>query len=466
MSLVDDLEYRVAVQGRSNLIYVDDVIESLSWEERESELATRVTMGVLNERFGDKRLGQHLVNGATLRLFAGSNRPLDERVRGTIFQNADDYSAPYLHSVTAYDPLFYAMQSQDDRYFKAGKTGAEIIKALCRAWDIPTGEIKGPNEKLGKKMFRGLTIAEMFDRVLRDTKDRGGGRWVLRTTKGKLDVVRRGRNKTIWHFQQDSSLGASVDRSIEGLVTVVKIVGREKGGSKVLATATSELAKEYGHLQRIINRADFDTAKATKRAALNILEGEEGLEAKTRVLIAPDVPSMRKGDKCRVSAATMNGHYIASAVYHDPPSKTMTLELDTLTEEEIAIEFEETGLWDWIPPQQQQGTWEPFKGEANEALAISSGVLRGPQFVYDRTLPAARRAGGGFTITSWRRTSDSVDGPGVSWHYNGGRALDIVASPLSRLNALYVELRKDNPTELLWQVEDHYDHLHVAWESA
>ena len=48
-----------------------------------------------------------------------------------------------------------------------------------------------------------------------------------------------------------------------------------------------------------------------------------------------------------------------------------------------------------------------------------------------------------------------------SLHY-ANRALDVVGTN-AQLDAAYAALRGSNPTELLWQVPGHYDHLHVAY---
>jgi hypothetical protein len=48
-----------------------------------------------------------------------------------------------------------------------------------------------------------------------------------------------------------------------------------------------------------------------------------------------------------------------------------------------------------------------------------------------------------------------------SLHYSG-RALD-VSGPPGLLDMAYARLKSTNPSELLWRVPGHYDHLHVAY---
>lgn len=383
MKLVsEELTYRVAVQRGRQRLYVDDFVTDLNWEETRGQLAQRCSFTALNERAGDRRVAQLLTNGSDVRVFGGDPRApgaLEEVFRGTIFRNHSAWGSERTHEVTAYDSLFFWLMSEDDHYFRDGLTGKQMLTALARKWEIPIGRIDGPNVKLGKKAFRGLTIAAMGERILSDSRRHGGGRWTIRTDAGKLSVIRRARNRRAWRFEQDSMLSADIDRSIENLVTVVKIVGREKTGTKVLATATSELARDIGNLQRVVNRADFRSPAAAKKAALQLLRSE-GREEETRTVVAPDVPGLRRGDRVHIKGATMNGFYIAESVFHDAKNRTMTFEAHDPDPDEIDIRFRETGLDDWVPPEDQsRGGSVSTGGESSQGFAwpargtISSG---------------------------------------------------------------------------------------------
>jgi hypothetical protein len=462
-----DMGYRLAVvQPDGDRVFIEDFLTSLAWEDYDGQIAARLTAAAINDKAGRKRLAQHLPNGAEVRLYAGTRKPMDERFRGRVFANTTRWAGgERTHDILAYDPLYYLQQSTDDRYYPAGQTGVQIIKDIARAWSIPTGTIKGPDVKLGRKAFRDRTLAEQIEAVLRDARERGAGRWIARMEAGKLETVKVGAQQRAWSFDRDTIHSLEVSRSIEALLTRVEVVGRDKQGSKLLATATTPLLKDFGRLQQTISRADVNTAKGAERAAKALLR-ESGAEEKRRSLLLPDVPEVRRGDQIHVRAGTLSGFFVVRSVLHDAAAQQMAVDLaGPPREDDVDIDFEDIALDDWIPPDERiDGS--VMTGDAAKALAIASNVLRGPAWVYDKALPAARRAGGGFTVISWRRTTDSVAGPGISWHYNGGRALDIIANPLSRLDRLYAELQKEEPTEMLWRVEDHYDHLHVAWEAA
>lgn len=460
----EDLNYRLAVlNDRGRRIYVDDLIEDLGWEEFDSQLAQRLTCRVKNEKLKDGRVAKLMSNGTPFMLFAGHSPRPPKVMEGRIFANETSWEDAERHQITGYDPLYYLMQSEDDRYYPAGKTGEAILKDLARSYGIPAKRIDGPNEKLGKLVFRGELVATMAEKVLRQTRAKGGGRWILQADEdGLANTVRRGRNRDVWYFERDNIQSHRISRSIEQLVTVVRVVGRNKGGSKTLARVTG--ATEFGRLQKIVNRSDYNTPGAAKKAAIQLIK-EQGEELKERSFLAPDVPSLRRGHRIHVKAGTANGFYIVTSVSHDATAGMMSVTYEGLTDEEVAYTFTSFGLENWIPPE-DIAAGDVFTGDPSKALAISAGVQRGADYVYKRAAIAAARAGGGFVISSWYRPGAKTSSGTTSYHATG-RALDIVASPLSRLDALKRELKdlERSPTELLWRVEDHFDHLHVAWAS-
>lgn len=350
-SIVDHAARIAVVTPKGDHLFFENLLESLTVEELDGELAQRLSCSVVNDRVAQKRMAQYLANGSEIRYFAGHKRPLDEQFRGRIFRNSSSWGLGPQHEITAYDPLFYLQQSQDDRYYSAGKTGEQIIRDIARAWGIPVKKLNGPNEKLSKKAFPGKSLAEMIGATLAETRKKGGGKWIARMDGGKLETVRRASNKRPFVFRAEDMAELNEDRSIENLVTVAKIVGRDKSGSKTLGTA--EGLTKYGKLQRIINRTDFETPAATKKAAIQLIRNE-GREIRVRTFAAPDIPALRKGDLVVARARTLDDQYIVRSVVHDPLSRTMFLDvIDPDELERIVVEFEASGLYTWEPPEPQ-----------------------------------------------------------------------------------------------------------------
>lgn len=362
MPSIDDLEIRIAVVTKNgNRLFFENLVESLRISEPRGELAQRLSLSVQNKKLeSGSRIAKHLANGAEIRYYAGHKRPLEEQFRGRIFANRSSWGDGTRHEITAYDPLYYFTQSEDDRYYPEGKTGEAILRDLARAWGIPVGKLKGPNEKLAKKAYRGVPIGDMVTGVLRETRRKGGGRWLVRMEGGKLVTVRRASNKRPFRFEAEDVSGLQIARSIENLRTVAKIVGRNKQGSKTLGRATG--LTEFGTLQTIINRSDYNSPAGTRRAAIQVIK-DEGKEIRTRTFAAPEIPGVRRGDLVLVPAGPLDGRYIVSSIEHDPLARLMFIEAEDPSENELEIDFEATGLYTWEPPKDSSNGHSGPSGE-------------------------------------------------------------------------------------------------------
>ena len=79
--------------------------------------------------------------------------------------------------------------------------------------------------------------------------------------------------------------------------------------------------------QIIYERSDKTSLEEAETAAKKILE-EQG-DAKHEVSIeAPDIPTMRKGDRIRVRSSTGEGYFFIKSIRHNAATQKMTFELD------------------------------------------------------------------------------------------------------------------------------------------
>jgi hypothetical protein len=386
------LGYRLAaIQRDGDKVYVDEYLTGLTWEEMSGQLAARLTASVVNSKAAKKRIAQLLPNGTHLRLYAGDDPPFAERGRFQVFRNLSSWAGPERrHDITAYDTLFPLQMSADDRYYADGQTGRQIIADIARAWKVPLGKLAGPDTTLGKRAFRGKLLGEMITAVLRATRDRGGGRWYVYAEGGKLHTAKWASNRTGYRFDGDSVTSLEIDRSVEGLKTQVRIVGREKNGSKILATASTPLKATYGTLQAIVNRSDYNKPAGAERAARQLLL-KDGIEAKHRSLLLPDVPSLRRGQEIFLSTGTLHGWFVVESITHDAPTRTMMVDVDTERDEDIDIDFVETGLDSWVPPDERKdkGGKVPVGGPSAKGFSWPTAVRRVTSDYGPRTAPTA-----------------------------------------------------------------------------
>lgn len=303
-------------------------LRSLGWEENDGELAVRLEAEIQNAQAGGKWLHQLVPLGGQVLLYADWGGGLQEIFRGTVF-SWDYRTDPLGHfTITAYDQLIYLTKSKDDRYYKAGTTAKAIIQDIAKAWGIPLGTVQGPDTALAKQVFRGDTLADMITSVLAQAKKRGAGKWIVRSKQGKIDVIRPGQNNPVYSFAADTNVNSVEDhQDIEELVTRVKIVGAEDKEGKAPVVAKLDGKTEFGVLQEVVYQRQYDNLAAAKSAAQDILK-ERGQPRKRRRVQAPDLPFLRKGDKVKVVAGTLNGYYIVSSVTHDATNRVMTLEVE------------------------------------------------------------------------------------------------------------------------------------------
>ena len=301
-------------------------LRSLSWEENDGELAVRLEAKLQNTQMSDgKWLHQLIPLGGQIFLYADWGSGQQEIFRGTVF--AWDYRTnPLGHfTITAYDQLIYLMKSKDDRFYKAGQTAKAIIQDIAKAWGIPLGTVQGPDIALAKQVFRGDALADMISSVLNEAKKKGGGKWIVRSRQGKIDVIRPGQNSPVYLFTADSNVESIEDwQDIEDLVTRVKIIGAEDKEGKAPVVAQLDGRTEFGTLQELVYQRQFDTPAAAKSAAEDILK-ERGQPRRKRKVTAPDLPFLRKGDKVKVEAGTLIGYYIVSGVVHDATNRIMSM---------------------------------------------------------------------------------------------------------------------------------------------
>ena len=304
-------------------------LRSLSWEENGRELAVRLVAELQNIQMPDgKWLHQLVPLGGQIFLYSDWGRGQQEIFRGTVF--AWEYQTdPLGHfTITAYDQLIYLTKSKDDRFYKAGQTAKVIIQDIAKVWGIPLGDVQGPNVALGKQVFRGETLADMINSVLKEAKAKGGIKWIVRSRQGKIDVIKPGQNRPVYSFTADTNVESIEDRhDIEDLVTRVKIIGAEDSEGKAPVVAQLDGRTEFGTLQEVVYQRQYDTPAAAKSAAEDILK-ERGQPKRSRKVIATDLPFLRRGDKVKVEAGTLIGYYIISSVTHDATNRIMVMEVE------------------------------------------------------------------------------------------------------------------------------------------
>ena len=114
--------------------------------------------------------------------------------------------------------------------------------------------------------------------------------------------------------------------SITTLVTRVKVVGKEDAEGKQAVEAVVDGLTNYGIRQQIYVRDEDDTLATATAAAQDIID-TVGKPDRVRTINAPDIPTIRKGDKVHIQAGTLNGYYIVKAIQHNASSAIMSMDI-------------------------------------------------------------------------------------------------------------------------------------------
>ncbi len=293
----------------------------------------RIGVTLHNAIYDGSRLSSLAKPGCIVVVIAEWGGGTEEVARGTIIDWEPELkgSSATSFDVIAYDELFNLQGSQDNRYYPAGTGTKAAITGIFSDWGIPVDKYEGPDVAHAKTMFKNEFLSDILLQLLDDAAKKGGAKSIIRASKGKVSVLPKGSNKTIYHFDEDTNATLVRDKiSTADLVTRVKVVGKEDSEGRQPIEAVLDGLTEYGIRQRIHNRQEDDSLATAKAAAQEILD-EHGSPTRLNVLESPDVPSIRKGDKIHVKAGTLNGYYYAKAVRHDATNRSMTMELEPVS---------------------------------------------------------------------------------------------------------------------------------------
>lgn len=328
---ISKLKYKlILVTATGKQLDITKATEDLGWEEGEAELAMRISFTAHNAKHNGQQLSSIAKPGSIVAVIADWGTSSEEVARGTIeeWEPGLEGSLSTTFGVLAYDELFNLQQSQDNRYYSAGTGTKAAVTGIFKDWGVPVEKYDGPDVAHAKTLYKNEFLSDILIQLLDDAVKKGGAKCVIRASKGKVSVIPKGSNKTIYHFDEDTNATLTRDKiSTVDLITRVKVVGKEDSEGRQAVEAVLDGLTQYGIRQSIQNRSEDDTLASAKSAAQETLD-EFGKPTRTIVLEAPDVPTIRKGDKIHVRAGTLNGYYITKSVRHDAANRSMSMELE------------------------------------------------------------------------------------------------------------------------------------------
>ncbi len=314
---------------------VTEMVENVAWEEAENELAARITFTAKNDKTSKGRISALAKPGCWVGLLYSYNGGKNqEAVRGKIVEwNPSWKNNKETFRIKVYDILYDLQESHDCLYFPANTKTKSAISQVLKKWGVSLGKYNGPDVKHGKMAYKSEKLGSVIFKILKEAKNRGGVDAVLRSVKTTVNVLRYGDNSTIYQFEEGSHL-TEINHKIStaGMVTRVKVIGKENDDGNAPVEATVNGKTEYGIRQKIYSRGKDESLKEAKKSANAILR-DEGKPKETVVIKLPDIPVIRKGDQVHVKTSSITaGFYYCVSVLHSIDSGTMTLSLKKASE--------------------------------------------------------------------------------------------------------------------------------------
>ena len=260
-------------------------------------------------------------------IFASDGGDFQEVIRGNVSKlGLTESNGEFTLNIEAADEAQSLRHNQTSEYFSADHSSTAIIEKILNDHGVPH-EIHLEDVKHEKKVYRSKYLADMIADVLKDLKEKGGGTYFLRAKGGVIEIIPRGTNETIYHFDVDDSL-VHVNDSFDSsdTVTKVKVVGKQKTEGHQHVDSVVEGRTDLGTRQVIYQRDDKTTLEEAEKAAKKILD-ENGIKRKTTIE-SPDIPFMRKGDRIRIRSSVGEGFFFIKSIRHDVPQQKMHMELD------------------------------------------------------------------------------------------------------------------------------------------
>ena len=334
--MVDPTKYRyklIIVTSGSVQYDVSDFVENLSWEEGQGELAGRISFTAKNDKTSKGTIASLAQPGCYVGLLYDYNgKNTQEAARGKIVEwNPSAKMSSEVLRVKAYDLLYDLQESQDNIYFKSGTKTQSMITQILKKWGITVSSYKGPNVKHGKTVYKTEKLGTAITKILKEAKRRGGTQAILRAVQSKVNVVAYGSNSTVYHFDE-AGQAIQVNRkfSTVGLVTVVKVIGKENDDGSSPVEVTAKASTDLGTRQKIISRGSDESLQDAKTAAMEIIK-EDGIPKDEISIKLPDMPVIRKGDMIHLKmVSATSGYYYVIGILHEADTMTMTLDLQAI----------------------------------------------------------------------------------------------------------------------------------------
>jgi len=257
------------------LVRKNDIVEiptdSITWSGQRFKAARKIMANILYTDQGGLQYTK-VEEGNTV-LFKWKGKEL---FRGTVFSKNKTKSGTL--NLVAYDMLQYLLVNKDVYVFSK-KRADQIIKRLCRDFQIPYSSIVNTKVSLNEIFSNETTLYDIALRSLINTEKQNGVRYQLISDKGALNLKEWKPSSNQWVIETGVNLiDYNLSTSIEETATRVKMVSGDDDNPITVTVKDSAGQKKYGVLQHFEKVTDnLNKGKLTKRAN-SVLKEKKGIQ--------------------------------------------------------------------------------------------------------------------------------------------------------------------------------------------
>lgn len=325
-------EYTVCLVDGDKKYNITPAVIDITMSHQDRQLAQSATITAANiKTASDKTICELMKVRKRIFIYANDGEKKEEVFRGWIWTEYHDSDMESSElKMKCYDNLIYLQQSEDSLYFSKGKTTSAIMKKICSKWGIKL-KFSYVSITHTKLVLKGTLSNIILSDILEKVRRKKGKRYVVYSKKNVMHIATMGANKKIYKIEkQNNAVEVRYQRSLDDVVTKVKILGNAKDSGRVPTVATVKGdTKKYGTLQKLETKSSDDSLSTAKKEAKYTIK-EKGTPISEYTVTAPDIPWIKKGDKVYVEAGHITGKNLL--VYGIERSisnkrKTMTLTL-------------------------------------------------------------------------------------------------------------------------------------------
>lgn len=233
------------------------------------------------------------------------------------------------------DPLFFFNKNPDDWYIK-NMTATQGFKYLAGEIGIPIYQLANTGAVFPALFYQAVEPGKVAVDLLARTYQANGKKYWYRYNPGVDDfglfLFERTVPKLVWAFQSGTNLiDATLEESIEELITVVKLVNRETG--KIVTRVDADGLKAYGH-RRHFEEANEDQAPTMEKDAQALLDKLKIVKktmAITGVNPNQSIPQLYSGDVIYAEEAhteILGGYHIVNITQEFVADDLVKLSMD------------------------------------------------------------------------------------------------------------------------------------------